>query len=54
MTYIDTSDTGQGAKLKNQEIFGCLFLYDKSLQKSNLNQCRCLTHYPQFGLCQVC
>jgi len=26
MTYIDTSDTGQGAKLKNQDIFGCLFL----------------------------
>jgi len=26
MTYIDTSDTGQGAKLKNQDILGCLFL----------------------------
>ena len=26
MTYIDTSDTGQGAKLNNQDIFGCLFL----------------------------
>ena len=25
MTYIDTSDTGQGAKLNNQDIFGCLF-----------------------------
>ena len=29
MTYIDTSDTGQGAKLKNQDIFGCLFLCHK-------------------------
>jgi len=26
MTYIDTSDTGQGAKLNNQDIFGCLFV----------------------------
>ena len=26
MTYIDTSDTGQGAILNNQDIFGCLFL----------------------------
>ena len=26
MTYIDTSDTGQGAKLNNQDILGCLFL----------------------------
>ncbi len=25
MTYIDTSDTGQGAKLNNQDILGCLF-----------------------------
>ena len=26
MTYIDTSDTGQGAKFNNQDILGCLFL----------------------------
>ena len=26
MTYIDNLNTGQGAKLKNQDIFGCLFL----------------------------
>ena len=25
MTYKDISDAGQGAKLKNQDIFGCLF-----------------------------
>ena len=25
MTYIDDLNTGQGAKLKNQDIFGCLF-----------------------------
>ena len=31
MTYIDTSDTGQGAKLNNQDIFGCLFYALKSL-----------------------
>jgi len=26
MTYKETSDTGQGAILNNQDIFGCLFL----------------------------
>ena len=26
MTYKDDLDTGQGAKLNNQDIFGCLFL----------------------------
>jgi len=31
MTYIDTSDTGQGAKFNNQDILGCLFLCHKSL-----------------------
>jgi len=26
MTYTDSLNAGQGAKLNNQDIFGCLFL----------------------------
>jgi len=29
MTYKDTSDTGKGVKLNNQDISGCLFFMPK-------------------------
>ena len=49
MNYKDSLNVGQGAKLNNQDIFGCLFLWCEggwlitNLGNLNLNQ---VTFFP--------